>query len=80
VRKKNDILARKPLTLTTRERQVLNAIVAGLSTAQIARRLRVQPGTISNHRQSLRRRLGVSSGAELIQAAVRHGMLKAEDG
>jgi DNA-binding NarL/FixJ family response regulator len=75
MRKKSAIPARKPLGPTTRERQVLNGILAGLTTPQIAQRLKVSAGTVSSHRQSLRLRLGVSSAAELIQAARRYGML-----
>ena len=52
--------------LTTRERQVLEAICRGLSTAEIATKLGVAGNTVRNYFSSLYKKLGVHSRAEVI--------------
>ena len=47
--------------LTPRELEVSLLIVEGLSTAQIAARLVVEPATIKTHRRSISRKCGTSS-------------------
>ena len=55
--------------LTSREAQVLGMIRRGHSTAAIAERLQIAPVTVRRHISELVRKLGVSSRAELIEAA-----------
>ena len=51
-------------TLTPREREVLALVRDGLSTPQIAARLRLQPSTVDSHIRKAKRRLGTTSRRE----------------
>lgn len=51
--------------LTTAERQVVLAVLAGLSNAEVARLRGSSPRTIANQLARIYRKLGVSSRAEL---------------
>jgi DNA-binding NarL/FixJ family response regulator len=73
-------VAADPLaTLTSREREVLQCLVDGLSRAQIAGRLHVSGNTVRTHTQNLLAKLGVHSTLEAVSTAMRHG-LRAIDG
>ena len=61
--------------LTTRERQVLEAICRGLSTAEIAAKLGVAGNTVRNYFSSLYKKLEVHSRAEVIVWAKRHDVM-----
>ena|ERR1700710_2433897 len=56
--------------LTTRERQVLNLIVAGRPNKIIAFELSISPRTVENHRARLMEKLRVKSVAELVRLAL----------
>jgi DNA-binding NarL/FixJ family response regulator len=62
-------------SLTARERQVLNMIVAGKTNKEIARQLVISPKTVDKHRTSMMEKLGVHSVAELLVYAFREGMI-----
>lgn len=59
--------------LTSRERQVLDMVVAGQPNKLIARALDVSTRTVEAHRAHLMEKLGVKSLAELIRLAVGAG-------
>ncbi len=61
--------------LTTRERQVMSMIAAGLGNKQIAKRLGISPHTVRNHRQRLMDKLDVHDTATLTRLAVDWGVL-----
>ncbi len=61
--------------LTAREREIFNLVIAGRSTAEIARQLDVSPRTIETHRAHLSRKLGARSAADLVRFAARHALL-----
>lgn len=72
-----DILAEQPKqsSLTGRERQTLNLIVAGRSNKEIARLLGISVKTVDRHRTSLMQKLDVHSVAQLIAYALREGLI-----
>lgn len=53
--------------LTPRERDILDAIAAGLGNKAIARRLALSPRTVEVHRANIMRRAGACSVAELLR-------------
>jgi DNA-binding CsgD family transcriptional regulator len=61
--------------LSPRERTVLQRTGAGLSTKAIARELGISPNTVKFHLQAAFDKLGVTSRAEAVMAAIRRGEL-----
>jgi len=61
--------------LTPRQRAILDLIVAGLSTAEIANKLTLSTETVRNHLRSVFRELNVHTRLEAIAAARRLGLL-----
>ena len=69
--------------LTTREREVLQLIVDGHTTNQVADILSISPHTVTRHRANLMQKLSVHTQLELVRAAVQRGLVimpKALDG
>lgn len=60
--------------LGKREQQVLALIAAGRRSADIAEELGITTGTVSVHRNNLKKKLGLASTAELTRYAVREGL------
>lgn len=61
--------------LTDRERQVVALVAEGLANKAIASRLQVSKRTVDAHLGHLFTKLGLSSRAELVAWAARHGMI-----
>ena len=61
--------------VTDREREVLQLIADGLTTAEAAERLFISPHTATRHRANLMRKLGVHNPAELLRAAAARGLI-----
>ena len=74
VRMERDRIARCLATLTERERQVLERIVAGRLNKQIAAELGTVEKTIKFHRANLMRKMGVRVIADLVKLAERAGV------
>ncbi len=64
----------EPPRLTAREREVLQLIAEGKTTAQIADQLSVSEKTVGNHRQNLKEKLSLNGTAELTKYAIREGI------
>ncbi len=56
--------------LSNRELQVLHLIGQGLSTRETANSLNVSVKTVESHRQRIKRRLGLTSGTQLVLYAI----------
>jgi len=69
-----------PLTpdLTLREREVLQLIVEGCATKEVANRLNISIKTVESHRSRIMYKLGLHTVAELTKYAVRHGITSLE--
>ncbi|RKR31605.1 response regulator transcription factor [Paraburkholderia sp. BL17N1] len=66
------------VTLSLRERQVLNLVVRGRTSASIAESLHLSVKTVETYRLRLMRKLGVSDITGLMRLAFKEGMLDAE--
>lgn len=66
--------ARKIALLTPRERDVVCAIVKGLTNKAIAAQLQISPRTVESHRESLMQKLGVRHVAALTRLALEEGI------
>jgi DNA-binding NarL/FixJ family response regulator len=66
-------------TLSARERQVLQLVAEGKSSAGIAKELRVTVRTIETHRLHLVQKLGLHGTADLTKYAIREGLTSVEE-
>jgi len=57
-------------SLSTRQRQVMELIVAGLSSREIGARLNLSAKTVDNHRAWVMERIGARNLAELVRMAI----------
>ncbi len=78
-------LARQPergspprLSLTPREREVLQLLAEGYGAKEAAAHLHISPSTVDSHRAHVMQKLGVGSMAELTKYAVRAGLTDLE--
>ena len=60
--------------LTERESEIVDAIVAGSSSKQIAEALGVSQRTVEAHRANVLQKLGISNTASLVRLAVLAGL------
>ena len=67
------VLARV-LSLTSRERQILEYVAAGDITKSIARRLGISPKTVEVHRSNIMRKMRVESVAALLHLVARYSL------
>jgi DNA-binding NarL/FixJ family response regulator len=66
--------------LTPREREVLQALAAGLSDYEIAHQLYVSHETVRSHMVNVLHKLGVDSRLKALVFAVKHGLVTIEAG
>jgi DNA-binding NarL/FixJ family response regulator len=64
--------------LTRRHQEVVQLVARGLTNAEIARELVVEPGTVANHVAAILNRLGFRSRAQIAVWAVEHGYSSGE--
>jgi two-component system response regulator FixJ len=68
-------IAARIATLSPRERQVMEGLIAGLSNKQIARDYDISPRTIEVYRANVMTKMQANSLSELVRLAMRAGML-----
>ena len=61
-------------SLSTRERQVLQLVVEGHSSAQIAAIVHLSPKSVDTYRSRLMKKLGVADVTALVKFAIQHGL------
>ncbi len=61
--------------LSSREVEVLNLLVLGMTNPEIAEQLCVSPRTVESHRAGVQRKLGVRTRAELARVARESGLM-----
>jgi two-component system, NarL family, response regulator NreC len=64
------------VTLTEREREILERVVEGLSAKEIASELDISVRTVETHRHKIMRKLGVNKSSALVRIAIRDGLVK----
>lgn len=69
-------IASRIASLSPRERQVMDGLVAGLSNKLIARDYNISPRTIEVYRANVMTKMQASSISELVRLAMRGGILK----
>jgi DNA-binding NarL/FixJ family response regulator len=62
------------LKLSTREFDVLQALLRGASVEEISQQLRLSPKTVANYQTLVRQKLGVGNAVELLRYAQEHGL------
>jgi two-component system, LuxR family, response regulator FixJ len=69
-------IASRMATLSPRERQVMDGLIAGLSNELIARDYEISPRTIEVYRANVMTKMRAGSISELVRLAIRAGVLK----
>jgi len=62
------------LPITAREREILAHLAIGRSNREIAGLLDLSVATVETHRKTIKRKLGVSTTADLTRIAIEHGL------
>lgn len=62
--------------LSQKEQSILELVARGLTNREIARKLSVTLRTVERNRAAVMRKLGLHNQGELIDYAVRHGILR----
>ena len=66
-------------TLTSREREILQMTAEGLTSLEIADKLKISPRTVEIHRRNLTSKLGIKRQADLIRFAIKRGILPMDE-
>jgi DNA-binding CsgD family transcriptional regulator len=61
--------------LSPREREVLQLLAEGKSMKEVAAILDISPRTVEFHKYRTMELLGLKTGAELVQYAIKHGLI-----
>jgi len=69
---------RRTSDLTPRQREVLQLFAEGRSAKQVANSLHISTRTAENHKARIMKLLGLATTADLVQYALRHGIISPE--
>lgn len=72
---KHEPLSCEPVTLSTRENEIVRLIAEGLSYTRIAEQLNLSAHTVTTHRRNVMQKLGVNSTAAVVMYAVKNGLV-----
>ena len=72
---KSTPLPRSQVRLSGRNREVLQLIAEGMTSAQIAKELGITEGTAASHRRNVMHKLGLKNKAEVVRYALKHGIV-----
>jgi len=61
--------------LSKRELEILRCVSEGLSSKQIAHKMRLSINTVNNHRRNMLAKIGCRTSSELIKYAIKHGLV-----
>lgn len=75
--RKHSLRGTRSETLGRREREVLQLLAGGSSSARIAEALHIATGTVEVHRRNIMRKLGLHNVADLTRYAIREGLTSA---
>ncbi|MFN8459297.1 MAG: response regulator transcription factor [Anaerolineae bacterium] len=76
IRQQHFGLAENPLArLSPREQEILQLVVEGKSSAEIAETLSLSPNTVDTYRSRLMQKLGLSDLPSLVKFAIQHGLI-----
>jgi len=64
---------------TEQEKKIIELCREGLQSKQIADRLCVSPRTVDNHKNNIFRKLGINSTVEMVQYALKNGIIRIEN-
>lgn len=64
--------------ITDREQEILQLIVDGLTSKQIAQELYISPRTVDTHRANLMEKLELNNIAELVRYAIQHNLVSVD--
>jgi DNA-binding NarL/FixJ family response regulator len=65
--------------LTKREKQVLELVVGGMTSKQIAIELSLSPRTVDHHRASLLKKFDMNNSVDLVNFAIKNGYVTIEE-
>jgi DNA-binding CsgD family transcriptional regulator len=65
----------RPQHLTDRQREVLQMLAEGRSLREISTALKISYRTVRFHKVRIMEELGISKNAELVQYAMKHGLV-----
>lgn len=66
-------------SLTTREREILQMTVLGMSSVEMGKKLMISPRTIELHRSRFMKKLGLRNQIELIRYAIKRGIVPVDE-
>lgn len=73
---KHPIVVNPLSALTTREREIMKLLCEGNHNREVAKLLHISPRTIDSHRANIMKKLSISTNAELVQMAIKSGLIE----